>query len=254
MRKIVISTMTALLLSTPIFANHAEENIQKADGDTHHSEVHWDYDVHGPAHWGEFGKTCAIGGNQSPINIITKDTISPKTTIKLILNESTTTNASIVDNGHAIEVKIKDGGSVMLGNDEYKLVQFHFHGRSEEMINGKRAELVAHMVHKDANGKLLVVAVLFDKGSKQNKAVENILASVGKEITINPAEILPHNTAKYYKFTGSLTTPPCSEDVQWIVLKDRQTVTATQIATMRKHYDHNYRPIQPTNGRVIEAI
>ena len=121
------------------------------------------------------------------------------------------------------------------------------------MIDGKQYDLVAHMVHKNADGNLAVVAVLFEEGKTPNKMVQKVIDNVGKSIDINPGDLLPKHSDHYFHFMGSLTTPPCSENVNWYVMKEVQSATKEQIAAMRKFYDHNYRPVQPLNARVIES-
>jgi carbonic anhydrase len=171
----------------------------------------------------------------------------------LALNESVTSGASVVDNGHAIQVNVDKGGMVTVDGVDYKLAQFHFHGKSEEQIDGKQYDLVAHMVHKSAFGNLLVVAVLFEEGKTANKTVQAVIDSVGKSTQMNPADLLPKNSNSYFHFMGSLTTPPCSENVKWYVMKEVQSASKEQISALRKFYDHNYRPVQLLNGRVVES-
>jgi len=240
MRKTVIALSTAALLAAGSFA-------------AEHKEVHWDYDVHGPSHWGEFGETCAKGTAQSPINIVTTQTSSIHPAKAMTLSHDVQTKGSVVDNGHAIQVNIDNGGKLSVEGDDYKLLQFHFHGKSEEMIDGKQYDLVAHMVHKSDEGNLAVVAVLFQEGETANKMVQQVIEHVGKPIDINPADLLPKQADHYFHFTGSLTTPPCSENVKWYVMKEIQSATKEQVAAMRKFYANNYRPVQPLNGRTIES-
>lgn len=215
--------------------------------------AHWDYDAHGPDHWGEFGETCKLGQTQSPINILTNQTssIDPSKTIKLA--EDVNTKGSVVDNGHAIQVSIENGGKLTAEGVDYTLLQFHFHGKSEELIDGKQYDLVAHMVHKNADGHLAVIAVLFEEGKTANKMVQKVIDNVGKNIEINPGDLLPKQSDHYFHFMGSLTTPPCSENVKWYVMKEVQSATKAQIEAMRKFYANNYRPVQPLNGRTIES-
>ena len=244
MIKILLAlSASALLLSTGVFAEEAAAP----------HEVHWNYDEHGPAHWGEFGETCAQGKAQSPINIITKKTVSMEPSHLITLDENVSTQGSEVNNGHALQMNIANGGTVSVEGVAYKLVQFHIHGKSEEMINGKRYDLVAHMVHKSESGNLLVIAVLFKQGKKSHPMIQTVLDSVDKTVDINPAVLLPKKSDHYYEFMGSLTTPPCSENVKWIVMKEVQSASKDQITALRKFYDHNYRPVQPLNGRVVES-
>ena len=245
MKKIVLALSAVALLAIGAYANDAKHEAAH--------EVHWNYDEHGPDHWGEFGETCQLGKTQSPINILSKQTSPFSTSNSLKLNENVKSKGSILDNGHAIQVNIDNGGTITVDGVEYKLLQFHFHGKSEEQIDGKHSDLVAHMVHKSAFGNLLVVAVLFDEGKTVNKMIQKTLDSVGKSTEINPADLLPKNTNSYYHFMGSLTTPPCSENVKWYVMKEVQSATKGQIEAMRKYYAKNYRPVQPLNGRVVES-
>jgi len=245
MHKILLAfSVATLLVSTAIYAEE------------HHGvsgEVHWNYEDHGPAHWGEFGETCQLGKAQSPINILSKQTSAFSTANTLHFNKSLKSKVSILDNGHAILVNVDNGGKITVDGVDYKLAQFHFHGKSEEQIDGKQYDLVAHMVHKSAFGSLLVVAVLFEEGKSSNPMVQKVLDSVGKSTEMNPAELLPKNSNSYFHFMGSLTTPPCSENVKWYVMKEIQSASKEQIAALRKFYDHNYRPVQPLNGRVVES-
>lgn len=249
MKKTLLALSAAALLC--VSTGYAQEHQGGAHGATH--EVHWDYDKNGPDRWGEFGESCSLGKAQSPVNILTNQTSGLNKEHTLALHESVQSKASVVDNGHAIQVNVDNGGVIDVDGVEYKLAQFHFHGLSEEQIDGKHSDLVAHMVHKSAFGSLLVVAVLFNEGKNSQKLVQKTLDSVGKSIEINPADLLPKNTDNYYHFMGSLTTPPCSENVKWYVMKEAQSVTKEQVAAMRKYYAKNYRPVQPLNGRVVES-
>lgn len=236
----VAITLAGLLLSVPTFASE-------------HGEVHWDYDQHGPQHWCDFSATCKDGKAQSPIDISTKQTVSLKAENTLVLNENANIQASVVDNGHAIQINTANAGKLTINSKDYNLVQFHLHGKSEEKINGKQYDLVAHMVHKSEDGNLAVIAVLFKQGKQENPILAKVVSNVGNTIDLNPEELLPKEKDHYYHFMGSLTTPPCSENVNWYVMKEVQSVSKTQLAAIRKFYDHNYRPVQPLNGREVES-
>lgn len=234
----------AFLLTTAAFA-------KEVHAATH--EVHWNYDDHGPATWCDFSALCKEGKAQSPIDIVTKDVVAISAVNVIKMNESVNAKSQIIDNGHAIQVNIENGGTITVDGVDYKLVQFHFHGKSEEKINGKQSDLVAHMVHKSSFGNLLVVGVLFNEGKTANAMLDTVVKGVGTSGTMNPAALLPKDTEHYFHFMGSLTTPPCSENVKWYVMKEAQSATKAQIAAMRKYYDHNYRPTQELNGRKIES-
>lgn len=221
--------------------------------------VHWDYEGQaGTEYWGTLDptfKTCKAGKEQSPINI-TAATQSAE--LKPIGFAYTAGAADIVNNGHTIQVNLANGGSIKLGQDEFKLLQFHFHTPSEEQINGKSFPLVAHLVHKSANGELAVVAVLFNLG-KENAALKHVFHSLptqrgaSKSLgSLNAADLLPQDRA-YYAFKGSLTTPPCSEGVRWQVLKHAQEISVEQFAAFKALYPMNARPVQPLHGRKVKA-
>lgn len=242
MKKTVLGITVSLVLSLGVYGN-----------ETHHAP-HWDYSEHGPSHWGEFGETCAQGQAQSPINILTNQTSSLDGSNGLVLNENVKTKATIIDNGHAVQANIENGGTLNIEGKAYKLLQFHFHGKSEEQIDGKQMDLVAHMVHKNSEGQLAVVAVLFNEGKDANPMIQKVLDNVGKaSVEINPENLLPQHKDRYFHFMGSLTTPPCSENVKWYVMKEVQSAKKAQIEAMRKYYANNYRPVQPLNGRRVQS-
>jgi len=245
MKQILLVLSTAIVLVSGAYGNEVQHE------STH--EVHWNYDENGPTNWGKFSETCQIGEAQSPINIIVNETKGIDKSDILKLNESIETKASIADNGHAIQVNIENGGIIRVDGVNYKLVQFHFHGLSEEEIDGAHTDLVAHMVHKSPFGSLLVVAVLFNEGKTAQPMIQTVIENVGKSVEIDPSALLPFDTEHYYHFMGSLTTPPCTENVKWYVMKEVESASKEQIAALRTFYDHNYRPVQPLNGRVVES-
>ena len=223
---------------------------------------HWSYEGHGgPAHWAalepEFA-SCKIGHTQSPIDIRTKAIKGEALpSIEFAYKPGT---AKIVDNGHTIQVVPAAGDAITIGGHRYELVQFHFHKPSEESIDGKRRDMVAHFVHKDASGKLAVVAVLLQTGAANpvvaalwnNLPAHKELEVDVKGAQIDPADLLPRDRG-YYTFEGSLTTPPCSEGVTWYVLKSPAQLSSGEIARFAKAYPMNARPVQPLNGRVVRA-
>jgi len=150
------------------------------------------------------------------------------------------------------------GSSISVGGEKYVLKQFHFHRPSEEKINGEAYDMVVHLVHANQEGKLAVVAVLLQQG-EDNPLVRELWKDLPKEkekeedmgnVQIEVAGLLPSDRG-YYTFTGSLTTPPCSEDVTWFVLKHPVTVSAAEIEQFSKLYRHDARPTQPLYGRVV---
>jgi carbonic anhydrase len=221
---------------------------------------HWSYgkDHGGPAQWSHLGPeyaTCGVGKLQSPIDIRG----ARKADLPAIEFAYAPFGPTVVNNGHTIQVPVPPGSTITVGDHRYELQQLHFHTPSEEAVSGKHAPLVAHLVHKDADGKLAVVAVLFDVGG-ESAALAPVFARLpakpGTEVavegvTLDVARILPSKQG-YYEFEGSLTTPPCTEGVRWLVLQARSTVSKAQLDAFRKLYPNNARPVQPLNGRTIQ--
>ena len=218
--------------------------------------AHWSYGGHGPAAWGEVpgAEACKLGKMQSPIDIrgAKKVALPP---LDLHYRKG---SARVVDNGHTVQVDLADGGFMNVGGVPYKLVQFHFHAPSEERVEGKRYPMVAHLVHKSDDGKLAVVAVLLKEG-KADAALAPVFAAMSRDhgkakalpAGLDVTGLLPADKG-YYRYTGSLTTPPCSEGVAWHVLKQPVEVSKAQIESFRKHYRMNARPVQPLNDRTVE--
>ncbi len=221
---------------------------------------HWSYAGEtGPEHWGAEDPsfaTCSMGKHQSPINI-EQAVVKDLPTLKFDYKD---TPLKVTDTGHSFQINAANGsGGVTVGDEHYDFVQVHFHEPSEERVHGERYSMVAHIVHKNAKGELAVVAVLIHKG-KTNEFLKPIFDNfpakgtaetdvAGK--TVNMANFLPEHQG-YYTFDGSLTTPPCSENVRWFVLKTPVEASEAQLKQFEARYAHNVRPIQPLNGRVIE--
>jgi len=221
---------------------------------------HWSYQAEGaPEHWGELDeayKICKSGMNQSPVNIDTtvKAHLSPLET-HYIDGPVTLTN-----NGHTIQAseKADTRDSITLDNQNWTLQQFHFHAPSENTVHGKKYAMEMHLVHKNADGELTVVAVMFDQGAA-NPELDKLWGvmpdRVDQNVTITPNldmnKLLPADKT-YWRFSGSLTTPPCSEGVTWVVLKHPLTVSAAQLEkfTHTMHHD-NSRPVQSLHGRLV---
>ena len=220
---------------------------------------HWGYQgEHGPAQWAQLEpgfSTCALGQLQSPIDI--------RNAVKADLPEIDFAYragpAEVLNNGHTVQVNLPAAGGIAIAGANYALLQFHFHTPSEERIAGMAWPMVAHLVHKSAQGQLAVVAVLFKEGAV-NAALAPVFANLpaaGKSQALadrfDPSQILPDKRG-YYAYQGSLTTPPCSEQVRWQVLKQPLELSAEQMAAFRQLYPMNARPVQPLNGRdVLES-
>lgn len=221
-------------------------------------DVHWAYEgPGGPENWARLNaenRLCASGQRQSPIDII--DGI--RVDLPPIEFRYKPSLFSIVDNGHTIEVGVSENGISLLGKD-YRLVNLHFHRPAEERIAGKAFDMVAHLVHRADDGRLAVVALLLEPGPEHPviQTLWNHLPLEPNEPVRSPTtaidlgQLLPGERG-YYTYMGSLTTPPCTEGVQWLVMKQPVAMSAAQIEIFTRFYRHNARPVQPTNGRLIK--
>ncbi|MFA7268176.1 MAG: carbonic anhydrase family protein [Sterolibacterium sp.] len=225
-------------------------------GETAH--VHWGYEGEGaPANWGKLRPdyaTCASGKRQSPIDI--RDGI--RVDLETIKFDYQTSLFRIIDNGHTIQVNVGAGSGIGIMGRQFELVQLHFHRPAEERVNGKSYDMVMHLVHKDMDNHLAVIAVLLEKGSEHpviqtfwNNLPLEVDQDVAPTAAIDLNRLLPENR-QYWTYMGSLTTPPCTEDVLWIVLKQPIQVSAEQIAIFSRLYRNNARPVQASNGRTIK--
>ena len=199
-------------------------------------------------------RTCELGRQQSPIDI-RKTSKAKLPALEFAYNPSPLT---ILDNGHTIQVNYAAGSSMTVDGKRHELLQFHFHKPSEEKINGRSYPMVAHLEHKNEEGKLAVVAVLFRKGA-DNPLVQTLWDALPKEkgtpqeaagVIIDIGKLLPASQG-YYNFAGSLTTPPCSEGVNWFVLKTPIEMSEAQLKRFASIYNHNARSSQPLNGRTV---
>lgn len=230
----------------------------------HGGEAHWAYEGEtGPQAWGKLKpdfNLCAIGKRQSPINIEDGTTLQgPAEPVQFAYTPS---NGTVVNNGHTIQVDVQGENAITVRGSTYRLLQFHFHTPSEEQINFKRFPMVAHLVHKNAEGQLAVVAVLLQEG-EVNPMVDKVWTYMPLDTNdrvrmpqglLDVNGLLPKDQ-RYYQFMGSLTTPPCSEGVLWMVMKQPMTISAGQYKLFTQLYPNNARPVQPINGRPVrEAL
>lgn len=226
-------------------------------GATEHSQ-HWGYEgQESPEHWGKLSPDfalCETGKNQSPVNI--QGALKTHHSKPVLVFEQG--KQQIINNGHTIQINVSEGNTLRLDDDIFALQQFHFHAPSENEIDGKQFPLEGHFVYKDKKGSLAVLALMFNEGKANpqlTKAWQQMPAKVNQAaILTQPVDInalLPENVG-VYRFSGSLTTPPCSEGVIWMVLEQPVSASAEQIRQFRSVLQHaNNRPVQPLNGRVI---
>jgi carbonic anhydrase len=219
---------------------------------------HWGYSGEGaPENWGKLDPsfaTCATGKNQSPIDIdtTTKGNLKP---VRIHYQSGTT---EILNNGHTVQVNYRPGSSLEVDGLTFALQQFHFHAPSENTFSGKHFPLEGHLVHADKNGNLAVVGVMFTEGAPNAVLASLLKLMPGKEgekhalTDLRSAlQMLPADH-HYYRFTGSLTTPPCTEGVRWLVLQKPSAASKAQIDAIAKAAGApNNRPVQPLNARQV---
>ena len=220
---------------------------------------HWSYsDATGPEHWSELdpkNSACSIGREESPIDLEGAATAA----LTPLVFDYHAAPWQVVDNGHTVQVIVAPGSYLTADGHKYELVQFHFHHPSEEAIAGKHFDMVIHLVHKDTEGHLAVVAILLadGKASPLIQAVWDNQPKTKEEVKkvdslLDPMQLIPTGNG-YYAFKGSLTTPPCTEGVQWFVMKSPTEISVGQERTFAALYPNNARPLQPRNGRKVEV-
>jgi carbonic anhydrase len=234
-----------------------EEPAKDAHGkkDDKAAAVHWGYEGdNGPEHWGDNFPVCGTGKKQSPLNIIGPFEKS-KDTLSVDYKEGP---LKMFNNGHTIQVNVEPGSTLTINKESYDLLQFHFHRPSEEQVDGKNSAMVAHFVHKSKDGKLAVIGVLLNEG-KDNAAIKTLWANlppkegeefVPEKVSFNPGNMLPKELG-FYNYEGSLTTPPCTEGVQFYILKKPMDISKDQVGKFP--FKLNARPVQSLNGRKINA-
>jgi carbonic anhydrase len=233
----------------------------------------WDYDgARGADHWSDLDPAYALcnnGREQSPIDIQGAQKAQLPT---LRFDSKISPLKYLVNNGRTIRVNYHDapgaGSLLMVGDKPYQLTQFHFHRPSEEYVHGKPFDMVVHLMYQSGTGEVVGVAVLLKAGrpnatigqlwQHMPKTESRVLTDFSHEeqeiarVDINPAGLLPNKVA-YYTYMGSLTAPPCTEGIRWYVLKTPVEISGKQIEAFANLYPHDVRPIQPLNGRVVEA-
>lgn len=222
-----------------------------------HQAAHWSYSGEaGPSNWGKLDpefSLCAAGSCQSPIDLVDaagQDLPNPVCNYRA-------GPVGVVNNGHTVQVNCAAGSILMLDGKQYELAQFHFHAPSEHQVAGRSFDAEVHLVHKNAEGKLAVIGVLIRAGA-DNAALRGLWPHLPAEagpakavdVVFNAADLLPSGRASY-RYGGSLTTPPCSEGVSWIVMSTPIEMSTAQLSSLKSIIHTNNRPVQPRNGRPL---
>lgn len=246
-RRALCAALCALACSAPVLA---EEHGGHAP--------HWGYTgAESPEHWNTLSPafaTCEKGARQTPIDIVpTEDQALAPIEFHYAVG-----GREEVNNGHTIQINYEQGSFIRLDGKDYALKQFHFHTPSENHVQGHAYPMEGHFVHKAVDGQLAVVAVMFEEGA-QNEALATAWTDMPEHggryhelLTRASAAALLPAAHEYYRFEGSLTTPPCTEGVQWVVMKQPVTASRKQIMTFAQIMGHpNNRPLQPRNARAV---
>lgn len=227
--------------------------------------VHWSYKGEtGPEHWAELTPVyalCRTGKNQSPVNVSSSSAKGGvnwsfryiNSTLRIAHNEHMN---DIVDNGHTIQITVDEGSTFILNGTTYHLKQFHFHTPSEHQLDGKHFPMEIHFVHQSDSGEFAVVSALVSKGPRNGNIdliVQHLPVNKGETKHLKEIQLTLHfhlpDTSKAYHYIGSLTTPPCKEDEDWLILKNPIYASESQIQSIATKIGNNNRPLQSLYGR-----
>ena len=246
------SAGTAFTLSFP--------SLKAAVANEQQGDIEWDYDKVGPETWGDLSpdyQICEMGTQQSPINLQPGAVLHADNLNDLEFDYHLS-SLKIVNNGHTIQINPDPDNHLKISGKNYDLLQFHFHHPSEHVVSGKKYPMEAHFVHRhQETGDLAVLGVFIEEGA-QNQILSKIWQQLpehkSKEQAIaghlNPMQILPHKKLAY-RYNGSLTTPPCSQIVHWIVFEEPIKASKQQLGQFAKIFPNNARPVQPANNRFV---
>lgn len=229
--------------------------------------VHWSYSTEGgPKGWADLSPVyaaCGSGKTQSPVDLVSSAgkgspewKIEYKTTSLQIAHNDHV--EELINNGHTIQVTPQEGSTTTYAGKVYHLKQFHFHTPSEHTVNGKHFPMEIHFVHQAGDQTLAVVGVLVQQG-KHNANFDQLIKylpnTAGEKkthdsVSIDIALKIPKELYAYH-YIGSLTTPPCSENVQWLVLRNQISMSKEQVTAFSSRLKNNNRPTQPMNERII---
>lgn len=264
--RLVISLLATLALGCARSETTSQQTATETPSAAHEAP-HWSYEGEtGPTHWSSISSDwspCGGGTNQSPIDIgktVNADLPEMRAKfrpvqLKIIHQEHV---ADEINNGHTIQVNYTQGDTLGIGDEAFALAQYHFHSPSEHTVGGKQYPMEMHLVHTSPDGRLAVIGVFIEEGA-HNAAFDPIWTNLPKtkgvemhleHVTVDVDKLLPSKTTSY-RYDGSLTTPPCSEGVKWIVMTTPIQMSRDQIGAFRAVVHANNRPVQPLNGRSV---
>ncbi|UQZ35564.1 carbonic anhydrase [Paenibacillus sp. PK3_47] len=244
--------------------NNADEAVKAPAAPVSAHQAHWSYEGDtSPEHWAELDElftACSTGTSQSPVNIV-QTQVKEDEALSPVQVKYSPSPVSILNNGHTIQVNLQNqDNTIILEGTAYVLQQFHFHLPSEHEVDGKHAAMELHLVHKSDDGVLAVVGVLITKGADNSELNKlwSVLPSkeseqeTAVEGTFDINKLLPADLHSF-RYQGSLTTPPCTEGVQWIVLENPVQWSEAQISAFGDIFPHDNRPVQHLGTREIAA-
>lgn len=242
-------TFTASLLACPVSPALAQalKAIQTPE---------WNYDSVGPSKWGNLSPAynlCATGDQQSPVDL--RNGITAR--VAPVRLDWKSGKFTVQNNSHSIEAKVPSGSSVTIGSERFDLTQFHFHSPSEHAVAAKRSAMEVHFVHVHQDGRIAVLGAFLEAGG-HNEAFSAVMkvapAKAGGEAptesVVDPRQMVP-GSLDSWRYEGSLTTPPCSQNVSWIIFTRTVSVAQSDIDTFRKIFPVNARPLQQVNRRYL---
>ncbi|WP_258105391.1 carbonic anhydrase [Marinoscillum sp. MHG1-6] len=252
--RIVVIVTSLLFLSAIMIHHKVDSNLPKVE-----NSVYWTYSGdQGPDHWSELNpeySDCS-GERQSPVDIDATHCINQQKELYFSYHPF---YAELFNNGHTLMERIMEPKSMHFDGEEYSLVQFHFHTPSEHHINGREFPMEIHFVHKNVKGDFGVIGILIEEGASRNHFLDhfkNCIPSHASEVKrggemVSISEAFPAHTNNFYYYDGSLTTPPCSENVHWIIFEESITAQKDQIEAIHRVINDDNRPIQQLGSRMV---
>lgn len=244
-------------VSSPPAPANTVERPQEPAPEPGADRVHWAYDGDdGPTHWGELSDDfalCADGSHQSPVDLPARVPHGGGRTDVQVGDAE----GAVADTGHTFQLTVNDGAGTSVIHDQvtYDLVQMHYHVPSEHTVAGDPADVEFHFVHRSPDGGVLVLGLLAEKGDKTPAVqpfIDAVRADEQTETDLDLSRMLPGESPAY-SYEGSLTTPPCTEGVQWLVLQERITLSSGQLAVLTRAEDHNARSTHPLGDREVDG-
>ena len=254
-----ILALTAVPLSFAAPHGPPTAPAQPVEKESHNEGPGWSYTgPTGPAHWGDIdpnSRACKYGIQQSPVDLgqpVSAFISAPQ------IDWREVHTAELVNNGHTLQMNLANAGGIVRNGKLFKLVQFHFHTPSEHTINGRRFPMEVHFVHQASDGALAVIGVMFAEGANNENldpifwAAPNMVGKAAVSFDFDANDLLPKNRSSML-YQGSLTTPPCSEIVDWTIMTTPINASKSQITVFKSMFGENARPVQPLHRRYILA-